>query len=315
MGLRALVTCLGLTLLLGACSQTDTAPLRIGTNLWLGYEPLYIAQSNGTLGDGVDLIEHPSASQVLQAFREGLIDAAALTLDEVLLLAESGFEPKIVLAMDISTGADAIISKPGFKHMSDLKGHRIGVERSALGAYMLHRALTLSGMTPNDVVQVNLQIQKHEAAYHTGQIDAVVTFEPVRSNLIASGATELFNSAMITGEIVDVLVVRKSYLAQHPGRVNTLIETWFQTLEKINQNPMAAAETMSTHMKQGPRSILKAMEGLNFPDRNENARLVNPNNGRSPALQKTAQRLSRTMRTEGMIAHHINTKNLFTSKQ
>jgi NitT/TauT family transport system substrate-binding protein len=311
MKLRTLITFLGLTLLLGACSQAETTALRIGTNLWLGYEPLYLAQDSGKLGPKVNLIEYPSASQVMQAFRDGQIDAAALTLDEVLLLADAGFEPKIVLAMDVSDGADAIISRPEFKTLRDLKGHRIGVERSALGAYMLHRALGLSGMSPEDIIPVNLQIQQHQAAYHTRQVDAVVTFEPVRSSLIAAGGTELFDSSMIPNEIVDVLVVNKNYLPQHSDVVNSLIEVWFQTLDKINQNPMAAAEAMSTHLKQGPRSVLKALGGLHFPDRSENARLVNPKDGQQPTLQKSAQRLANTMRAEGLLGNAASVQNLF----
>ena len=57
--------------LLGACEQTPH-PLRVGTNVWPGYEPLYLAREQGYLSeDAVRLIELPSATDVMSAFSHG----------------------------------------------------------------------------------------------------------------------------------------------------------------------------------------------------------------------------------------------------
>jgi len=47
-------------------------------------------------------------------------------------------------------------------------------------------------------------------AFKKRQVDAIVTFEPVKSELLSSGANILFDSHQIPGRIVDVLVVRKN---------------------------------------------------------------------------------------------------------
>ena len=39
--------------------------------------------------------------------------------------------------MNISAGADALVVKPQIKQASDLRGKRIGVEQTAVGAYLL----------------------------------------------------------------------------------------------------------------------------------------------------------------------------------
>ena len=49
----------------------------------------------------VQLVELSSSPQVMQAFRNHLIDAAALTLDEVLQRSDTGAALKVVLIMDI----------------------------------------------------------------------------------------------------------------------------------------------------------------------------------------------------------------------
>lgn len=50
------------------------------------------------------LVEFSSAFQAIQPFRDNLIDAAALTLDEVLLLLEAGERLKIILVMGFQGG-------------------------------------------------------------------------------------------------------------------------------------------------------------------------------------------------------------------
>ena len=73
-----------------ACSNRLAHEPHVETNIWPGYEPLYLARHDKYLQDDkVHLIKYSSAAQVIQAYRNKLIDAAALTLDEVLLFAAS----------------------------------------------------------------------------------------------------------------------------------------------------------------------------------------------------------------------------------
>lgn len=99
--------------LVTACLSPPPSPVKLGTNLWPGYEPLYLAREQGYLsGDSVALVELLSASEVMRAYRNGAIDAAALTLDEVISLREAGLRPVIVQVADISNGADVILARP-----------------------------------------------------------------------------------------------------------------------------------------------------------------------------------------------------------
>ena len=54
-------------------------PIRIGTNVWPGYEPLYLARSlQDWQQDGdIVLVEYPSSTEVIRAFRNRAIESAA----------------------------------------------------------------------------------------------------------------------------------------------------------------------------------------------------------------------------------------------
>ena len=87
--------------LLVACTQPPPEPVRVGTNIWIGYEPLYVGRDRGIVRDDeVRLVEYLSATQVLRSYRNGAVDAAALTLDEALLLAQQSPDVRFVLVLD-----------------------------------------------------------------------------------------------------------------------------------------------------------------------------------------------------------------------
>ena len=73
------------------CSPRYQPPLTVGTNTWIGYEPLYLARDLGYYeGANLRLVELASTTQTLDALRVGSLDLAGLTLDEALLLAQEG---------------------------------------------------------------------------------------------------------------------------------------------------------------------------------------------------------------------------------
>src|SRR5262249_40657375 len=119
---RALA-CAALLLALGSCVRAPEPALRIGTNVWIGCEPLYLARELGYMDPKmVQLVEYPSASEVMRAFRNQAIDGMVITLDEMFGLAADGLQPRAILVVDISHGADAILARPGMPTMKALKG-------------------------------------------------------------------------------------------------------------------------------------------------------------------------------------------------
>src|SRR3989339_1550379 len=154
--------------------------LNLGANAWLGYEPLFFARKLGFYNnEEIRLVEYTSATMVIKAFKNGVINAATLTMDEVLLLAETDEDFKVVLLCDISKGGDSILAKPDYKDLKSLAGKRIGLEQSALGGFFFSRALDIEGLTPDQFQLVYLEADEHEQAFLKGEVEAVVTFEPI----------------------------------------------------------------------------------------------------------------------------------------
>jgi len=291
-----------------SCTPNPGPVVRIGTNFWAGYEPLYLARSLEWFKDSrIRLVEYQSSMETMSALRDGSIEAGALTLDEVLSLTQEGVELCVILLMDVSNGADAVVAQAGIRP-EDLRGKRIGVEASAVGGYLLGRMLESFGMELGDVQIVPLSADEHEAAFASGKIEAVVTFEPLKSRLVTAGATTIFDSSQIPGEIIDVLAVRAEVLNTSPEALEFLIGKWFDALDYMHKNPGDAAVRMQRRQKFAAQDFASLFEGLRLGTRSMNRDFFD-NEGRDSV--KNATQLMYAMQRDGLLQHDVNIVRLF----
>jgi len=297
-----------LVMLLSGCQQPES-PLRVGSAIWPGYEPLYLARDLGFYTQTpVHLVEFPSASTVIRHFHGKTIDAAALTLDETLYLRQLGVEINVVLIMDFSNGADVLLAKPGITRLEQLRGKTIGVEHTATGAVLLDGALSAAGLSIKDVKLRYLTVNEHDQAWRKHKIDAVVTYEPVKTRLLSLGANLIFDSSRIPGRITDVLAVRHKIVKKQPKAVRQLIAGYFRARHYLQQHPADAAEKMALRMALPPQQVAGMFSGLSIPNLAENKRLLG---GNSPLMRRNAQLLSNIMLRQGLLSSPVSTRDMW----
>lgn len=307
--LLLVLCCVGM---LNACTVEDKAPLKLGTTVWPGYEPLYLAREKQFLNNRqVELVEFLSASEVMRAFRNGTIDIAALTLDEALSARQYKPESVVFLATDYSAGGDTVIAQQGISDAHALKGKRIGVENTALGAFMLARFLELSDLTEEDIELHFLEMSEHESAFLNGNVDAVVTYEPVKTHLISQGGRELFNSTVIPREIIDTLVTTPEVLAQSVSEIRGLVSAWEASLAYIRSDRQSALNIMAPRLRISPSELDKALQGVELLNLDDNRALLT---GVPSELSQTAQMIEQVMRDHQLLVGAASTAPLVDTR-
>lgn len=303
------VTWLSLLAILNSCdiSSMPSTPLRIAIHTWPGYEFIFLAHQEKWIDQQVKLVETKSATNSLQALKDGLVDGAALTLDEVLRAREMQIPLTIVLIFDISAGADMLIAKPNIKNLTDLKGKRIGVEQNALGAVMLSQALQTSGLDPLDIEQVALTIDQHEHAWKSGEIDALITFDPIASHLLSLDAHRLYDSRQIPNLIIDVLAIHQKAIDTHKGAIKHLIAGHFKALNHFSNNTQDASYRMATHLNVAPAKVVTNYKGLLLPDIKKNHLQLA---GKNPKLLQSANLLSAIMLKSNILKQPSSSQDL-----
>ncbi len=287
-----------------ALALTQAAPgcrgrqlLSIGSHVWPGYEPMFLARDNGWLPGGIGLVETSSATDSLARLHAGQIDGAALTLDEVLIARAGGIVLTILLVFDVSAGADMVLARPDIFCVSQLRGRRIGVETTAVGAVMLVSLLDFAGLDESEVSVVHTPIEHQETTLAAGEIDAVITYHPHATRLLNAGYHRLFDSRQTPETIFDVLAVRTELLRPHRAALSGLIAAHFRGLEYTHQNAQTAAFRMAKRLGVTGQQVADAFSGLSLPGADANRTLLRP----TGSVWLAADRLNRFMTERGLL--------------
>lgn len=284
---------------LAACGQEPIPPLRIGTFPGPSNEVVFLAQQRGWLAPSeFRLVEFINDGEVMRAFRGGSIEAAFITVDEVVALAQSGLDPVILFVTAESRGGDVVIAHADVTSLADLRGRRVAVQVNSVSAYLLRRALKSAGLAVGDLQVVNLPPDRHRTAFARRDVDAVVTGEPVRTQIVDLGGTELYTSASLPLELVGVVIVRGSYLEQQPARASALCSAWRRAEEDLRTSA-AARQWVANRMKVTPDVLARMLNVVRVVNPSESDALLGPPR---PRLLATTARIQSVLVESGLLA-------------
>jgi NitT/TauT family transport system substrate-binding protein len=284
-------------LLLGGCASREK--LRIAAHPWPGYAFMFLARDNGWFSaDHIELVATKTASDNMQAVIDGRVNAAALTLDEVLRVRAAGVPLSIVLVFDISAGADVVLARPDIRTLDQVAGRRVGVEVSALGALMFRKMLEAGGLSASDVTMVPMS-GAHREPWDSGAVDVLITYEPTGSELQREGASLLFDSRQVPDTIYDTLAVRSDMLDQLRRPLRELIDAHLRGVEALRLHPQDTAYRLAPHLGFADGEFVEqSLRGLRLLSAAANHYYLRPP---STHLLHAAELLSRLMMEQGLL--------------
>lgn len=301
---------LGALLCLSACGA-PTGPLRVGSIVFSGYEPVFLARALGLLPlDQVRLVELLSNTDTLRALAARQLEAAQLTLDEFLTARAGGLDVRVVAVLDTSLGADAVVARPGLGPTPRIKGRRVAVEDGAVGGVMLSAFLRANGLQPSDVVKVPYTMDRSMEYFRTGRADLFVTASPWLVQMEAAGAVRLFDSTAIPDRIVDVMVVRADVFDTHAPAVRALVAAHFEAVARFKAQPRSVAPLMAKRLDMAPDGVMAAFEGLQLPDAQTSVNLLQPH---GPLLRQVKS-LMDVMVQDGLLRKTLPLDVLFDTR-
>ncbi|MBN2643973.1 MAG: ABC transporter substrate-binding protein [Desulfuromonadaceae bacterium] len=259
--LTALLLCCSLS----ACPKQEGAPARIAFHPWIGYESLALCQQERFIDPKrVELVPSQSLSHSSDLLRNGSVDAAALTLDEVLKLRQEGVQLTVILIFDLSVGADIALARPGINDAAQLKGKTIGLEQSALGQLMLTAILERAQL---DIDQVHLHycpVPKHGQLWQESDIDALITYLPLPKE-IRSNAVELFDSRQLPNTIRDVLAVRSDRLEALRPAWEHILKEHFHLLSRLLSEDPDTLHRLACLLGYSIQQTAEVLRKISFP--------------------------------------------------
>lgn len=311
---RAFILIMLIALTAVGCHDHSADTINIAGNKWLGYQPLFVAHHIANSGhhakrqhdhqSELEAIAHqvsasilPSASTVMRVLGNQQLDAAMLTLDEAIQFVDkTSMDLCIGLVLDYSDGADALVGNPdAFKSING-KSIKIGYEPTALGGYLLRRSMEKLNIPASRIKPISLDPNDHISAYQSGQVDAVVTFQPYLNEIMKLGAEVVFSSSDIKNEIIDVMVVKKESWAIHKKHFHQLINIlWASGIDYIQKNDDRAAKYVQS-LTGTSEDLATSFQGIHLMTAEDNKKIL-------PQIESTSiKKISEYMLKAGLIS-------------
>lgn len=233
----------------------------IGMVRWPGYVPFYVAQEKKYFNDqGVDveIKSYDNLTELTDDYRNGKIIGRADTSYETALEALSGVDQKVVLAIDRSYGADAIIATPQISYVEQLRGKRVAFEYGTLEEFFLRYVLEERGLSLDDIVPLNLSPELAPQAVIDGRADAAVTFEPTLGKALETGKAQvIFSTAQEPGIITDILTFKSDFIKLYPRTVEKILRAYFNGYQYWQDNPHDAYFLSSDYLNETADNIYR----------------------------------------------------------
>jgi NitT/TauT family transport system substrate-binding protein len=248
----------------------EPGTIRMATEPWLGYGPWYVAQDNALFEaqgiEKVDIKLFDSDAPLNAALLAGEVDVANIATHTALRFAAAGAPITIVLQLDNSLQADAIIAEEGIASVADLKGKTVAYEEGTTSDLLLNYALGLEGLSGDDITKSLGKAAEVGTTLLAGRVPAAVTYEPYISETLKkkAGFKVLAAADIKPGLISDVLVVRNDYLKDHPGQIAALVRTWQAAVDEYTTNTAGAQKSINAGIGYDPGP--EAYKGVQFID-------------------------------------------------
>lgn len=215
-------------------------PLKIGWDIWAGYYPLLIAAEKGFFTkhnvqvEPVQIENNTGLARLETGELDGLLMALPYALQTDATAPDS---IRVVLAVDYSDGADAVIAGASIAGPADLRGRRIGTMLGSFSELLIRSMLQQHNLLAQDVTLVNTDVAEVPAALANANIQAGHTWEPFASDALQHGGHVIFSSADVPGLITDVLAMRAEATKMRPQDIRALILAWFDAVDYWQAHP------------------------------------------------------------------------------
>jgi NitT/TauT family transport system substrate-binding protein len=234
---------------LAPATAQEKTDFKVAWSIYVGWMPWGYAADNGIVqkwadkyGITIEVTQFNDYVESINQYTAGAYDAVTLTnMDGLSIPAAGGVDTTAVIIGDFSAGNDAVILKDKTT-LADIKGLAVNLVEFSVSHYLLARALESVGMTERDVNVVNTSDPDMVGAFQTADVTAMVTWNPMVSEILAlPGATNVFDSAQIPGEIIDMMVANTAVVAANPNFGKALAGIWYDTMAVMTTNDDAGA--------------------------------------------------------------------------
>ena len=280
-----------------------SAALAVPVSSWPGYEYISLAAHQGfdrAQGIRLDVRRYRDSQLIVQDLAWGRLQVAQLTTVELVDLCARLPQrcPVVVLVVNASHGADQLLLAADVPNLAALKGQVVAVSPSTLGPFLVQQALERVGLRLSDVTLRNVALEAMPAGFTSGSIKAAAMYPPFSAWALRTGKARVaFDSRAIPGQILDVLVVDRSFLATNPAVVAGLLRAWQAAHAYARREPRTADAWLAAQQGLSLAEFGSVQRGLVYQPLQDQVTLLAPGG----AMEQNLRAVQRVQARVGLV--------------
>jgi NitT/TauT family transport system substrate-binding protein len=264
-GIRSVgrIALLAFALIAASCSPSAEAPaekkteFNVGWSIYAGWMPWPYAQESGIVkkwadkyGLEINFVQVNDYVESVNQYTAGKLDGVTVAnMDALTIPAAGGKDTSVIIVGDYSNGNDGILLK-GADSLAAIKGRQVYLVELSVSHYLLARGLESVGLKMTDIKTINTSDADIVSAFTAPEVTAAVAWNPQLTTMKGTaGAKEVFSSAQIPGEILDLLVVDTATLKANPDLGKALAGIWYETMALMQKQDAEGAAARAAMAK------------------------------------------------------------------
>lgn len=236
-----------------AAVAAEKKKFAIAWTIYVGWMPWDYAKASAIIDKwarkydiSIDVVQLNDYVESINQYTAGQFDGCAMAnMDALTIPAAGGVDSTALIVGDFSNGNDGVVLK-GAKSLADIKGRPVNLVELSVSHYLLARGLESVGLSERDIKVVNTSDADLVAAFASQGVTAVSTWNPLLSEVTAmAGASKVFDSSQIPGEIIDLMVVNSQTLKDNPAFGKALTGAWYEIMALMSADDAAGKAARS----------------------------------------------------------------------
>ena len=252
--------------------------LNIATQPAPGYLPIQVAWDNGWVEEALAEAGYSDVTVTYTEFESGPPENESFAAEQqdigVMgsvpgILAKAAGQDRVYLGIAVNGEKTETIIVPKdspIKSIADLKGKKIGLVVGSICENLVYNLLATEGLTLADVELVNLATSEQQVALASKQVDAVATWQPTISKLIADGENVILADG--TGGVFKAespIFGNRGYVEQNPEIVQIFIQQYARAAYEVENNKEKYAKEYAEKYGITEELLYAALEDSYFP--------------------------------------------------
>lgn len=257
----------------GGIGSAAAQTVKIAIVDWIGYGPLYVAHAQGLFkkhGVDVNLVKFSDNSTMPSAVASGAVQGATLTYDQVIDADAKGRDLQVVMPIDYSDGADAVVATKDITHITQLKGMKVAFNPLSPSAFLIDYALQQHHLDAGAIDSVTMTPEQVASAMIGGSVKVGVTYQPSVSQIVHARGGKMFHvlysSHQAPGLITDVLVFKRGYIERHRNDVLKIMRAYLEGLRFMQRHHDKAVAEMAAALRIKPADVEAQLKGVKNPE-------------------------------------------------